>query len=83
MCFKCGVMEGYFNVRGFRHQKEVCFSCFGCQEPKKVEDEARYTSIESLTAIPLPVVVQANREGKRWCKECWKVITLYVNAGSV
>lgn len=75
-------MEGYYNVREFLHQKEVCFSCFGCPDPKRVEEEAKYTSCEPGISL-LPVVRIADRGGKRWCKECWRVVTLYVNAKSV
>ncbi|CAF9918838.1 MAG: hypothetical protein ALECFALPRED_000845 [Alectoria fallacina] len=79
VCFQCGVMEGYYNVRDFLHQKEVCFSCFGCPEPKKREEEAVYAFREP----GLPIrdgVGQADKGGKRWCKECWRVVTMYVNA---
>ena len=72
-------MEGYYNVRDFLHQKEVCFSCFACPEPKRVEDEAVYTSREA----GLPLQARAGRVeqgGKRWCKGCWRVVTMYVNA---
>lgn len=79
MCFKCGVMEGYYNVRDFRYQGEVRFSCFGCPEPKRVEEEAIYGAREG--ALPLRGGVgEADKGGKRWCKGCWRVVTLYVNA---
>lgn len=79
MCFKCGVMEGYYNVRDFLHGKEVCFSCFACPEPRKVEEEAVYTDREA--GMPVHAGVgRADTGSKRWCKGCWRVVTMYVNA---
>ena len=70
-------MEGYYNVRDFRHRGEVCFSCFGCPEPRKVGEEAVY----GLSGVQFPAhVAEADRGGKRWCKGCWRVVTMYVNA---
>lgn len=79
VCFRCGVAEGYYNVRDFLHQKEICFSCFACPEPKRSEEEALYTSREP--GLPLLAgLAQVDKGGKRWCKECWRVVTMYVNA---
>ena len=79
VCFKCGVMEGYYNVRDFLYQREICFSCFACPEPKKLEEEAVYASTGPSFPFP-PGVGQADKGSKRWCKECWRVVTMYVNA---
>lgn len=79
VCFQCGVMEGYYNVRDFLHQREICFSCFACPEPKRIEEEAVYDAFR-VPGLPLHAGVgQAERGGKRWCKKCWRVVTMYVN----
>ncbi len=69
-------MEGYYNVRPFLYQRQICFSCFACTEPKRLEDEARYTEPEA----GLPALKLTDRGEKRWCKGCWRVVSLYVNA---
>ena len=79
VCFGCGQLEGYYNVRDFRYGKEVCFSCFGCPEPRRVQEEAVYGAA-GLGGRVLDGVAQADRAGKRWCKGCWGVVTMYVNA---
>lgn len=72
-------MEGYYNVRAFLRQREICFSCFGCTEPKKLEEEAGYDIREP--GLPLLAGVGgAATGGKRWCKGCWRVVMRYVNA---
>ena len=79
VCIKCGVLDGLYNVRYFAYDKKPCFACFGCQEPKLREDEADYT--EAGPRLPLHVGVgPADRQGKRWCKGCWRVVTMYVHA---
>lgn len=79
MCFQCGVMEGYYDVRDFIWQKEVCFSCFGCAEPRVKGEEAVYGFSEAGLPLLAGVGV-ADKGGKRWCRGCWRVVTLYVNA---
>ena len=79
VCVKCGVLEGLYNVRYFAYEKKPCFACFGCQEPKLREEEADYAA--AGPRLPLHVGVgPADRGGKRWCKGCWRVITMYVHA---
>lgn len=83
MCFKCGVMEGYYNVRDFIWKKEVCFSCFGCEEPRGKEEEEKVYGYGGVPGLPAPALGQVDKGGKRWCGKCWRVVTLYVNAGMV
>lgn len=79
LCLHCAAAEGEYNVRSFLYQKEVCFSCFSCSEPKKTEEEAKYSA--RVPGLPLRgVVYMADNGNKRWCKDCWKVVTMYVNA---
>ena len=79
ICFQCGVREGIHNVSWFRYQKDVCFACFACSEPKKASEEADYDSLEP--GLPLRgVVYQPSKGNKRWCKQCWRVIILHCNA---
>lgn len=78
VCFQCGVMEGYYNVRPFLYQREVCFSCFGCKEPMVLGEEAAYEAHEP--GLPAFGAGRADRGNKRWCKKCWRVVMMYVNA---
>ena len=81
-CFNCGQIEGYYNFRTFSYQKKACFSCFGCPEPRKVEEEAMYSLYEG--GLPSLVGFRHPDLGKkRWCKGCWRVVTRHVNARCV
>ena len=82
LCLTCATVQGEYNVRSFLYQKEVCFSCFACSMPKKLDEEARYLS--HVSGLPLRgLVYSADNGNKRWCKDCWKVVTMYVNAKRV
>lgn len=72
-------MEGHYNVRAFLHQSKICFSCFGCPEPKMLEEEAVYSFREPGLSL-CAGAAHADRGAKRWCKECWRIVTRYVNS---
>ena len=78
VCFACGVLDGTYNVRNFSYRKENCFSCFGCPEPKKVEEEAQYASPEPRLQS-FNVVWRPDRGTKRWCKKCWSTVMMFAN----
>ena len=67
-------------------QGEVCFSCLGCEEPRRKEGEEAVYDTGGGGGVGLPGLAGLgvmDRGGKRWCGGCWRVVTLYVNAGMV
>ena len=79
LCLRCALWEGEYNARNFLYQKKCCFHCIACSEPKEAKEEADYLRFVPELPLGRNSMYHAPRGKRKWCKNCWRVVTLYYN----
>ncbi|KAM0800612.1 hypothetical protein BDR22DRAFT_241161 [Usnea florida] len=79
VCFKRGVMEGFYNLRTALYNPEDFFSCFGYSGPKQIRGGGGCILRRCRDLGDVLGRGGLIRRTREWCKLCSKTIMVYAN----